>query len=137
MLLLLKQHKLPDPAREKNSVTNLIVMIIELVKAMIFTFNYKFNNLRKPNICMHFLCTVLHAISFELMRRAPWEKNLVIYASIQPHHRQTNVKCRISTIGDKIVETLYLNRVTSENKRIHTPPLSPPFNVGVFVVFYR
>ena len=42
-----------------------------------------------------------------------------------------------STIGDKIVETLYLNRVTSENKRIRTPPLSPPFKVGVFVVFYR
>ena len=42
-----------------------------------------------------------------------------------------------STIGDKIVETLYFNRVTSENKRIRTPPLSPPFKVGVFVVFYR
>ena len=42
-----------------------------------------------------------------------------------------------STIGDKIVETLYSNGVTSENKRIHTPPLSPPFKVGVFVVFYR
>ena len=41
------------------------------------------------------------------------------------------------TIGDKIVETLYLNRVTSENKRIRTPPLSPPFKVGMFVVFYR
>ena len=41
------------------------------------------------------------------------------------------------TIGDKTVETLYSNRVTSENKRIHTPPLSPPFKVGVFVVFYR
>ena len=41
------------------------------------------------------------------------------------------------TIGDKIVETLYLNRVTLENKRIRTPPLSPPFKVGVFVVFYR
>ena len=40
-------------------------------------------------------------------------------------------------IGDKIVETLYSNRVTSENKIIHTPPLSPPFKVGVFVVFYR
>ena len=40
-------------------------------------------------------------------------------------------------IGDKIVETLYLTRVTSENKRIRTPPLSPPFKVGVFVVFYR
>ena len=43
----------------------------------------------------------------------------------------------LHTIGDKIVETLYLNRVTSENKRIRTPPLSPPFKVGVFVVFYR
>ena len=40
-------------------------------------------------------------------------------------------------IGDKIVETLFLNRVISENKRIHTPLLSPPFKVGVFVVFYR
>ena len=40
-------------------------------------------------------------------------------------------------IGDKIVETLFLNRVTSENKRIRTPPLSPPFKVGVCVVFYR
>jgi len=39
------------------------------------------------------------------------------------------------TIADKIVETLYSNRVTSENKRIHTPPLPPPFKVGVFVVF--
>ena len=47
------------------------------------------------------------------------------------------VKTEVPTIGDKIVETLYLNRVTSENKRIRTPPLSPPFKVGVFVVFYR
>ena len=38
----------------------------------------------------------------------------------------------IQTIGDKIVD-----KVTSENKRIHTPPLTPPFKVGVFVVFYR
>ena len=42
----------------------------------------------------------------------------------------------VPTIGDESVETLYLNRVTSENKRIRTPPLSPPFKVGVFVVFY-
>ena len=42
-----------------------------------------------------------------------------------------------TTICDKIVETLFLNRVISENKRICTPPLSPPFKVGVFVVFYR
>ena len=39
------------------------------------------------------------------------------------------------TIAEKIVETLYSNRVTPENKRIYTPPLSPPFKVGVFVVF--
>ena len=43
----------------------------------------------------------------------------------------------IPTIGDKILETLFFNRVISENKRIRTPPLSPPFKVGVFVVFYR
>ena len=42
----------------------------------------------------------------------------------------------IQLIGDKIVETLYSNRVTLENKRIHTAPLSPPFKVGVFFVFY-
>ena len=51
------------------------------------------------------------------------------------------IKCfssiKAPAIGDTIFETLYLNRVTSENKRIHTPPLSPPFKVGVFVVFYR
>ena len=41
------------------------------------------------------------------------------------------------TIHNKIVETLYSNRITSENKRIHTPPLSPPFKGGVFVVFFR
>ena len=43
----------------------------------------------------------------------------------------------IYTIGDKIVKTLFLNRVISENKRIRNPPLSPPFKVGVFVVFFR
>ena len=42
-----------------------------------------------------------------------------------------------TTIGDKIVETMYSKRVTSENKTIYTPPLSPPFKAGVFVVFYR
>ena len=35
-----------------------------------------------------------------------------------------------STIDNKIVETLYSNRVTSENKRIQTRPLSPPFKLG-------
>ena len=43
----------------------------------------------------------------------------------------------ICTIGDNIVETLYSNKVTSENKRIYTPPPSSPFKVEVFVVFYR
>ena len=51
--------------------------------------------------------------------------------------------CRVAlgallpTIRDKAVESLFLNRIISENKRIRTPPLSPPFKVGVFVVFYR
>ena len=43
----------------------------------------------------------------------------------------------MATIGDKIVEIFFFNRVILENKRICTPPLSPPFKVGVFVVFYR
>ena len=34
----------------------------------------------------------------------------------------------VARIGDKI-------GVTSENKTIHTPSLSPPFNVGVFCCF--
>ena len=34
------------------------------------------------------------------------------------------------TIDDKIVDTMYSNRVSSENKRIHTPALSPPFKVA-------
>ena len=28
----------------------------------------------------------------------------------------------IANVGEKIVKTLFSNRVTSENKRIHTPP---------------
>ena len=54
---------------------------------------------------------------------------------------QVKIKFRLkfftyNNIGDKIVETLFLNKVISQNKRIRTPPLSPPFKVGVFVVFY-
>ena len=49
----------------------------------------------------------------------------------------TSRKSLLSSIGDKIVPTLYSNRVILENKRIRAPPLSPPFKVGVFVVFYR
>ena len=41
-----------------------------------------------------------------------------------------------ANVGEKIVKTLFSNRVTSENKRIHTPPLSVPFKVGVFDAFY-
>ena len=36
-----------------------------------------------------------------------------------------------STIGNKIVETLYSNRVTFGNKRIHTPSPSPVQSWGV------
>ena len=59
------------------------------------------------------------------------------YYSLVEHHAKRYSRILVATIGDKIVETLYLKRVTSENKRIRTPPLSPPFKVGVFVVFYR
>ena len=48
-------------------------------------------------------------------------------------HHQTHFHTK--AIGDKIVETLYSNRVTSENKRIHTPPLLPPFKVRVVCCF--
>ena len=41
-------------------------------------------------------------------------------------------------MGDQIVDTLSLNGVYSfrEQNNPH-PPLSPPFKVGVFVVFYK
>ena len=41
-----------------------------------------------------------------------------------------------ANVGEKIVKTLFSNRVTSENKRIRTPPLSTPFKVGVFDAFF-
>ena len=41
-----------------------------------------------------------------------------------------------ANVGEKIVKTLFSNGVTSENKRIHTPPLSAPFKVGVFDAFF-
>ena len=34
-------------------------------------------------------------------------------------------------------KTLYSNRVTTVNKRIHTPPPFASFKVGMFVVFYN
>ena len=39
-----------------------------------------------------------------------------------------------ATIGDKIVETLYSNTVTSENKRIHTPPLHSKLGCSLFSI---
>ena len=51
-------------------------------------------------------------------------------------HVKKYVVSNISTIGDKTAETLYSNRVTSEKEKFHTPPLSPLFKVGIFVVFY-
>ena len=38
--------------------------------------------------------------------------------------------CTKASIGVTKFLRLYSNRVTSENKRIRTPPLSPPFKVG-------
>ena len=43
----------------------------------------------------------------------------------------------VTTIGDEIDDTLSSNGRHLESKTIHTPPPSPPFKVGVFVVFYR
>ena len=95
------------------------------------TFCFPFFSWRLP-LCAYWLqCrkqTTSQGLSNDriLGRHYQWHRNLVL--------------CRGemgTTIGDKIVETLYLNRVTSESKRIRTPPLSPLFKVGVFVVFYR
>ena len=46
-----------------------------------------------------------------------------VYVNNEKRHKNGYEKM-IATIGHKIVETLYSNRVTSENKRIHTPPMS-------------
>ena len=54
--------------------------------------------------------------------------------------RKCHSKCQREsdlTIGEKFVETLYSIRRTSKNKKLHTPPLSPPFEVGVFAIFLR
>ena len=55
-----------------------------------------------------------------------WEKHFSNHLRRNPH---SNCKC-CATIGDKIVETLYSNRVTSENKVIYPPSPFPPFKVG-------
>ena len=51
----------------------------------------------------------------------------VFVETFTPKMKPNKLVCLSATIGDKIVETLYSNRVTSENKRIRTPPLPPPF----------
>ena len=44
----------------------------------------------------------------------------------------------LATIGDQIVDTLFLNGVYSFREQNNPqPPLSPPFKAGVFVVFYK
>ena len=44
----------------------------------------------------------------------------------------------LATIGDQIVDTLFLNGVYSFREQNNPqPPLSLPFKVGVFVVFYK
>ena len=41
---------------------------------------------------------------------------------------------KLKTRLRSVTKLLLSNRVTSENKRIHTPPSSPPFKVEVFLV---
>lgn len=45
--------------------------------------------------------------------------------------------CRITTISDKVVETVNSSRITSKNKTIQTPPPSPPFEVGCLLFFLQ
>ena len=44
----------------------------------------------------------------------------------------TTVTLNGTTIGDKLVETLYSHRVTSENKRNYTPPLQSKLRCLLF-----
>ena len=57
-----------------------------------------------------------------------------IYA-YPPSRQQCHIGSRLSTISDRIVETLYSNRVTSEIQRIHTPPPSPLLKLGYTCCF--
>ena len=41
---------------------------------------------------------------------------------------------KLKTRPQSAIKLLHSNRVNSENKRIHTPPSSPPFKVEVFLV---
>ena len=45
----------------------------------------------------------------------------------------TTVTLNGTTIGDKLVDTLYSNRVTSENKRNYTPPSIQSWSVCCFL----
>ena len=46
-----------------------------------------------------------------------------------------NITVDGTTIGNKIVETMYSNRVTSENQK--STPLRPPLNVGGVCCFLQ
>ena len=49
----------------------------------------------------------------------------------------TTVTLNGTTIGGKLVETLYSNRVTSENKRNYTPPLHSKLGCLLFLQVAR
>ena len=70
---------------------------------------------------LHLFVSTCHCISLStryifrlpiMTKDRRWRKLILYYFFISDY-----------TIGNKIVETLYSNRVTSENIRIHTPPL--------------
>ena len=91
--------------------------------------------LRMPCYYGHFPLSLGKALTFSLNSlntRTPINADnghLFLAQLIDAHEISTNNR-------RQTVETFYSNRLTSGNKRIHTPPLSPPFKVGVFVVFY-
>ena len=66
-----------------------------------------------------------------------WKEN--VYVNNETRHKNGYEKTILrfdssnTTIGDKIVETLYSNRVTSEDKRIHTHPYPLHSNLGCFL----
>ena len=63
-----------------------------------------------------------------------------VYVNNETQHKNGYEKTTLpfdssnTIIGDKIVETLYSNRVTSENKRIHTHPRPLHSNLGCFLL---
>ena len=67
-----------------------------------------------------------------------WREN--VYVNNEKRHKNGYEKTTLpfdssnTIIGDKIVETLYSNRVTSENKRIHTHPCPLHSNLGCLLL---